>query len=547
MIGHLEGIAMSESQPEQAAMPSHVTNQRGREVNLDDVRAVIARAADELGRRIATWIDEEKLPSLKFAETGVALDLHAVRYIMYRQSLASDMRPEAECERLYALIDRKTSGDFALTLLKMYLGRSKVSGGRWAMAIAGILGDDRVVPVLMQQIRTWVLGNHVVLAQSAVEALARLGSDAALCAVDAIALKYRTRKKVAKAATEALALAAESQGITVDELGDRIVPWLDFEPGKPRLIEEKDKQIEVRIGLDFKLAFRDTVKGKKIASLPASLSEEIKSQYKNLAATLREVVKGQILRMESLMVRQFRWRIDRWKALFLVHPVLFSFAVRLIWAIYDNHGQLQATFRALEDGTLTNQYDEHVALPGNESGRATIGVVHPLELSRQQRLAWDTHLGDYKIFAPFTQLERRVVLPKGSERTIRISTTYRNIEVNGMSIRGRLDRLGWQRGPVGDGGMIVHFRKHFLGGVDAIVELDGMPILGLDAHTTITLGRFYFCRAGAVGHEGSAYDAPSNDGDPRLLSYGEVSPIVYSETLGDLAKITGKSDTQNGE
>ena len=538
---------MSESYPEQDAMPSRVTNQRPREVSLDDVRATIARAGDKLGRRLATWIDEAKLPPLKFAETDVALDLLAVRYMMYRQSLAPEMRPEAECERLYALIDRKTSGDFALTLLKMYLGRTKVSGGRWAMAIAGILGDDRVVPVLMQQIRTWVLGNHVVLAQSAVEALARLGSDAALCAVDAIAVKYRTRKKVAKAATEALALAAESQGITVAELGDRIVPWLDFEPGKPRLIEEKDKQIEVRIGLDFKVAFRDKVKGKKIASLPASLSEEIKSQYKNLAATLREVVKGQIPRMESLMVRQFRWPIDRWKALFLVHPVLFPFAVRLIWAIYDNHGQLQATFRALEDRTLTNQYDEHVALPDNESGRVTIGAVYPLELTPQERLAWNTHLGDYKIVAPFTQLERRVVLPKESERTIRISMTYRNIEVNGMSIRGRLDRLGWQRGPVGDGGMIVHFRKHFLGGVDAIMELDGMPILGLDAQTTVTMGRFYFCRADTVGHGESAYDAPSNDGDPRLLSFGHVPPIVYSETLGDLAKIAGRGDTQNGE
>jgi hypothetical protein len=31
------------------------------------------------------------------------------------------------------------------------------------------------------------------------------------------------------------------------------------------------------------------------------------------------------------------------------------------------------------------------------------------------------------------------------------------------------------------------------------------------------------------------------------LIFGDVPPIVFSETLGDLAKITGKSDAQNDE
>jgi hypothetical protein len=511
---------------------------QGRKFSREDIQARIVRTADKLRSRPAPWIDEKKLPLLTYVDSGKTLDPLSIRYLFYRQSRARDMRPDVECKPLYALIDRKTSGDFALTLLRMYLGRKEISGGRWAMAIAGILGDDRVVPVLVQQIRTWVAGNHVVLAQSATEALAVLGSDASLCAVDAIALRYRTKKKVAKAASEALVSAADSQGITVDELGDRIVPWLEFVPGKPLLIEHKDKRIEVRIGLDFHLAFRDVIKGKKIASLPASIPAEVKRQYKDLADALREVAKAQVPRIENLMVRQFHWTSHRWKSLFLVHPVLFPFAVRLIWGIYDSRGQLLATFRALEDCTLTNEHDECVELHNDESEDTTIGVVHPLELSSPQRLAWSTHLGDYKIVAPFTQLERRIVSPRESERTIRISTNYQKSEVNGMAFRSRLDRMGWQRGPVGDGGMVAYYRKKYLGGaVDAIIELDGMPILGMDAHAVIALGRFYFTKAGTVGDSGSAYDVPRDDKDPRLLSFGEVPPIVFSETLGDLARI----------
>ncbi len=525
----------------------NVWQSQGRKFTQKQIEQWIDRTADKLASRAAPWIDEAKLPPLAFAQGGQKLDLRTMRYMLYRQSRAPGMRPDVECKPLYRLIDRKTSGDFALALLRMYLGRKQISGGRWAMAIAGILGDDRMVPVLVQQIRTWVAGNHVVLRRGATEALAVLGSDTALCSVDAIALKYRTKKKVAKAATEALTLAADSLGITVDELGDRIVPWLDFEAGKPRFIEHKEKPIEVRIGLDFKLAFRDVIKGKKIASLPATLPAEVKSQYKDLAVTLREVAKGQIPRIENLMVRQFRWTTDRWKLLFLAHPVLLPFAVRLVWGIYNNRGQLVATFRALEDGTLTNEHDECLELRGDESAD-TIGVVHPLDLKAAQRFAWHAHLSDYKIVAPFVQLERPIVSPRDTERTVRISTHYSNIDVNGVSFRGRLDRLGWQRGPVGDGGMVVYYRKHYLGcGIDAIIELNGMPILGMDASTTITLGRLYFGKVGAFRADGSAYDVPRDDKDPRLLSFSEVPPIVFSESFGDLAKVAGKNDMESDD
>ena len=151
--------------------------------------------------------------------------------------------------------------------------------GPWALAVAALLGDDRVVAVLLQQIRTWVDGNRGKLAEYAAQALALLGSDVALCAVDTLSIRYRSKQKnIGKAASEAFAEAAQRLGVTVDELGDRVVPWLGFEPGKPRLIEHQDKRIEVRIGLDFKLEFRDLAKGKKIASLPAGIPAEVKNE-----------------------------------------------------------------------------------------------------------------------------------------------------------------------------------------------------------------------------------------------------------------------------
>ena len=184
------------------------------------------------------------------------------------------------------------------------------------------------------------------------------------------------------------------------------------------------------------------VKGKKISSLPAGVPAEAKNDFKDLAATLREVLKGQLVRIENLMVRQFRWPLDRWQELFLVHPVLFPFASRLVWGLYDG-GRLRATFRALEDRTLTNAADEPFALPDGNAIAATIGIVHPLELSTDDRKAWAMHMADYNVQSPFLQLERPVVYPTAEEKPLKMSSKHKNTDLNAMTFKGRAERLGW--------------------------------------------------------------------------------------------------------
>jgi hypothetical protein len=517
---------------------------QGKKITRKQIDQRIARTAEKLEKPVTDWIDEKKLPPLCFAKGREKLKPQAVRYLLYRQSRAREMKPDIECKPLYALLDCKTSGDFAMAVLRMFLGSKMAAEDRWALALAGILGDDRIVPALMGQIRVWVDANRGKLAEYASQALALLGSDVALCAVDALSIRYRSKQKnIGKAAAEAFAEAAERQGITVDELGDRAVPWLGFEAGKPRVVGQGEKQVEARIGLEFKLEFRDMAKGKKITSLPSWVPAEVKNEYKDLAATLREVLKGQLVRIENLMVRQFRWPLGRWQELFLVHPVLFPFATRLVWGIYDG-GRLRATFRALEDRTLTNAADEAVTLPGGKANAVTVGIVHPLELSADDRRAWSVHLADYNVQSPFQQLERPVVYPTTDEKPLKMSSKYKNTDLNAMTFKGRAERLGWQRGSVCDGGGIPSYRKSFPGaGADVILETEGM-FIGVGMDDSIKLGRFCFVKSGSVLTGSYVYDEPSDEKDPRLLSFGEVPPIVFSETLGDLARIAGTKEAE---
>jgi len=509
----------------------------GRVVTDEEIEARIARSAAKLKGPPADWIDEAKLPPIRLRD-GPALRPEAVRYLLHRQSRVKESRADIEARPLLDRLDRATSGEFALDVLRRFAASPGASEDRWAMTLAGLIGDDRSVPVLAGLAQKWGEGSRGKMAEYAVEALALLGTDAALTTVDALALRFRTRSKnVGQAAVEAFAAAADRAGVSVDEMGDRVVPRLGFEPGKPRVIDCGGRRIEAAIGLDFKLRFRDLDKGKPVASLPKSAPSEALDEFKGMAATLREVVKAQLLRLENLMVRQHRWPVARWLELFPTHPLLIPFAARLVWGVYDNSGKLNKTFRALEDRTLTGPADDPVGLP--ETG--AVGMVHPLELDESTVRAWQAHLADYEVAPPFPQLDRPAIRVGESDRGRKIWTALDGATVNAMTFRGRADRLGWTRGSVVDAGMVSTYRKSFAqAGVEAFLSIDGLS-MGGDMTAEVTLGDACFVRAGSVAVGSYTYDNPSDESDARLIPFGEVPPVVYSEVLGELGRIAGRN------
>ena len=245
-----------------------------------------------------------------------------------------------------------------------------------------------------------------------------------------------------------------------------------------------------------------------------------------------------MLRIENLMVQQHRWPAARWAELFLRHPLVFPFAARLVWGSYDAAGKLGLTFRALEDRSLTDAADEPVLSPA----AGQVGMVHPLELTTEQRQAWLRHLADYEVAPPFAQLERPVVLVRPEQRATRLGQEVAGTKLNAMTFKGRAERLGWSRGSVIDAGGISFYHKTFpSAGVDVFVQTDGMYV-GIDMYSDITLGEVCFVSHDSVKLGSYTYDEPAGADDPRLVPFGEVAPIAFSEALGDLERIAGKHE-----
>lgn len=499
-------------------------------------QARIAKTLEKSKAPPAAWLHPESLVLKR--RDGRPLSADEILYLLIRQSRCKEMRADLEARPLYATLDRAGCADAALALLHAFLASPQDAGERWVLAFAALTGDDRIIPVLRKAIIDWPDENRGKLAEYAAQALALLGTDPALMVVDSLAIRFRSKNKnIGQAATAAFAAAAEARGVSVEELGDLVVPWLGFEPGKVRFVETAKGSAEMRISADFKLEFRDPKTGKISAKPPAGSPAEFQAELKTLNVTLKEALKAQVLRLETLLVRQYHWPVETWRDLYLYHPLLRPFSQRLIWGWRDAAGVLRSTFRALEDGSLTDVADTAVNLPADGS----VNQVHPLDLDDATRAAWIAHLADYDVAPPFPQLDRPVVRVGANEAATKFGKSVHGTSLNAMTFRSRSEKLGWVRGSVCDAGGVGAYRKVYSGaGVEAFLHLDGMYV-GTSCDDSIMLEEVFFVKAGSVEVGSYVYDQPANESDPRLLAFSEVPPVPFSETMGDLAKISGKT------
>ena len=169
---------------------------------------------------------------------------------------------------------------------------------------------------------------------------------------------------------------------------------------------------------------------------------------------LKTVVANQKIRLEQALRVERRWEAGKWRALFVENPVMHQFAMGLVWGMYEE-GALQETFRYMEDGTFNTAGEEEYPFP--ESGQ--IGLVHPLELSDRELEAWKEQLLDYEVTQPLEQLFRPVFQVKEDEKEELAFVRLEEKTLNGLTLSGRLLRMGWFRGEILDAGFYESYYR----------------------------------------------------------------------------------------
>jgi len=421
------------------------------------------------------------LPGLHW-KSGEELAPELQRHVVYRQSRV--LSPVLDVEARAWLEHLEPSPALAASLLEQYLAAAAKE--RWPMPLIALWADESTLGRLIDQIPRWADAKKFKMAEEGIAALALNGSDRALEALDGFSRLWTSKNpSLGRAALEAFEEAARREGVSPAELGDRIVPTL----GLPMQLDGVDIRVEA---------------GFKPTALPKKASAASKQVHKELTSRLKEVSKAQATRLQTMMVAQHRWPAAQWRALFLDHPVLLPFARSLVWCSGP------VTFRVLDDLSLTNAEDDPVEMPSDG-----IGIVHPLELAPEERQKWLVHLSDHGVAPPFPQLDR-AVFAVDPEQTL--DTFWRcDAKVNGLTLRGRLERAGWRRGEV-ESGAVLTYERHFpAAGLVIHLETGGM-YFGMDRDTEVHLGR------------------ASTDPETPL---GQLPTLIFSEVTADLQTFSG--------
>lgn len=518
-----------------------------------------AKERGKLDKQVEKWIDESKLPALSF-QSGKKLDLDTVRFLLYRMSRAKEMKSDIEAKVVLNLIDRSKSGAFAKEIFNLYLGNGADSKQKYCLALAGLLGDDEVVQTLRSTVQRWAEntlkwfqddkgtwqqsgeGARLKMAEYAVGALALIGSNKALRAVEFFSRKYRSKNKnIGEAAKNALKTAAEELGISPYELADSIIPDFGFD-GLFKTFDIKGAEYRAFIDNDFKLAYFDE-NNKKLKSPPKGTPEELKTEFKEIAKEVRDIVRSQSDRLEQYMVIGRRWTKENWERFFLGNPIMFVYAIKLIWGEFDKNGKLVNAFYCSEDTTLLNLEDEEISIDEENM----VGMLHPLHISEQERRQWQDKFYELGIEAIFDQMNRAVHTITDADKNLLINNNFSGRKVDARAAVGYFEKLGWQRGSVVDGGMVSAYRKSFEeAGVDAMIEVDGI-YMGWYEYDDAQTGRLFFVKTGSVQFGSYTYDEPSDDKDKRLIPFKDISDIIYSEIIGDLEKIAPKPEEEQKE
>jgi len=426
-------------------------------------------------------------------------------------------------------------------LFDKWIAAGAESKKRWVLYAASIHGGEDIIQRLQHQIQEWPQNARGAIASEAVKALALNPSPRALLIVDGIARKFKF-KQVKAAAGEALDFAAAELGITREELSDRIVPDLGFNENMERMFDYGEHMFRVILTPALEIEVYDE-NGKKLKNLPSPGKKDDESkaaaayaEFKDMKKQMKTTVTSQKARLEYALSVKREWCVDAWKALFVKNPLMHQFAMGLIWGVYEDEKLIQS-FRYMEDGSFNTQDEEEYTLPKD----ARISLVHPMELSDEDKAAWKEQLADYEITQPIEQLDRTVYYMTEEEADKQGLERFGGCVINDLSLNGKLTGLGWYRGSVQDaGGFDTYYREDAEAGIGVELHFSGTYVGGLGEDVTIYDVRFY--EAGTIARGSYVYDEADEE---KAYFLKDVPSRYFSEIVLQLAKATASSEERN--
>jgi hypothetical protein len=383
-------------------------------------------------------------------------------------------------------------------------------------------------PEAVNIVRSYFRDHYMRTAQckALLECLAANPSPVAIQYVLSISKRWRTRG-VQELAGELVAGIAERRGWTADQLADRTIPTGGFDDEGVLELMVGEKAYAARLDAAGAIALFNP-EGKAVQGLPASASAEAADSLKESKAALssarkeiKQVFEFQSRRLYEALCVGREWPAAEWSEFLLHHPLMGRLVQRLVWLGFGAEGDRIATFRPMEDLTLTDSSDGSVDL----GGIARVRLAHGTALSIAEQDAWRTHLKDYDVTPLFDQLGRDRLSADGLEKDATEITDRRGWMIEAFKLRSAATKLGYTRGQAEDGGWFYTYEKAFdTLRLVAVLEFTGNGLPEENRPSALAALRFVKMQKGGLRW---------NIGVPL----SSVPPVLLSEAWNDVHQI----------
>ena len=493
-------------------------------------------------RQLAWLYDKSDFSEVHFTD-GTVADEKYIQAIMLSYSSMADLGVNENANLLAKGLNKDDLNKIALEVFNVWVSLGAESKKKWVLYFSLIHGGYDVQELAVKYIKEWAENSRGAIAAEAVRALAMNGGSTALMAVDNMAHKFKQRQ-VKNAAIDAMSKAAEALGITTEELGDRIVPDLEFDGNMQRIFDYGERKFKVYLTPSLEVEVFDE-NDKKLKNMPApgkkddeALAKKSNTEFKQMKKQLKNVITIQKTRLETALLADRRWTVTAWRDLFVKNPVMHSFAIGLIWSAYENN-ELVQTFRYMEDGSFNTCDEDEYELTDN----CMIGLVHPIDLDEDTLTAWKEQLSDYEVTQPIEQLERQVYRVNADEIGKKTLMRYKDRKIKDFTLLGRITKFGWQKGTVLDAGCFSTFYREditeriknadgtvTLKGNAVVVNISGMYVSGVGEDIEVGEIRFY-------KPENADKDIYDDVKEKCALKLEDVNERYFSEIINQLETI----------
>lgn len=385
--------------------------------NISDIKEVesyLEKYYPKKLEKLAPYIDEIDYSKIRIKDTQEFASESLIKFYITEYMGVSEFFVLNSCKKISSLVEIEDLKELVKKIFEKWQADGMKSKYRNILLPLTLLANTRDFIMLKELVTLWITKPSLI--ELLLKAIGLREDKNSLAYLDTISKKHKS-SKVKNMANTVLSEIAKRKNISLEELGDIIIPDFDF-VDRVRYFDYGKRKIKAYLDGNLNISFYDE-SGKSLKSLPKAskkyedneeLVEEYKEELKAIKKQLKSVVDIQKSKLFKAILLQRKWRSSTWQELFISNVVMNTFAIGIIWEERDREENLLGRFRYMEDGSFTTVDEDEYDLQED----SYISPANLREMGAEEIARWKEQLEDYEITQPVEQLSLNFVqLSKG--------------------------------------------------------------------------------------------------------------------------------------